>query len=110
MARRRKRQKRNKIVPFLSVLLAIVLSAYLLMALSDEFHFDWIPALSDVKTELFGGGAPSDKNNDCEVHFIDVGQGDCELILSGGKAILIDAGENDQGKIVADYLKSLGIQ
>lgn len=43
------------------------------------------------------------------VHFIDVGQGDCELILDHGEAILIDAGENDQGETVVQYLRSQGV-
>lgn len=42
------------------------------------------------------------------VHFIDVGQGDSIFIDYGDYDILIDAGDNDQGQVVADYLKSLG--
>ena len=44
------------------------------------------------------------------VHFIDVGQGDCELIVSDDKNVLIDAGEKDKGNIVVRYLKNLGIK
>lgn len=39
------------------------------------------------------------------VHFIDVGQGDCELILDHGKALLIDAGEADEADTVISYLR-----
>ncbi len=39
------------------------------------------------------------------VHFIDVGQGDCELILDHGKALLIDAGEADEAYTVISYLR-----
>lgn len=46
---------------------------------------------------------------DTQVHFIDVGQGDSSLILSGGEAILIDAGPNGNEKNLVSYLKSLGI-
>lgn len=31
------------------------------------------------------------------MHFLDVGQGDSTLILCGAEAMLIDAGDNDQG-------------
>ncbi len=41
---------------------------------------------------------------DFSVHFIDVGQGDCELILDHGKVMLIDAGEVDEAYSVIDYL------
>ena len=91
------------------MLLALALSAYILMALSGDLHFEYIPSLEDVKTELFGGGKPADSNNNCEVHFIDVGQGDSAFILSDGQSILIDGGENDKGDVVVSYLKKLGV-
>lgn len=43
------------------------------------------------------------------VHYIDVGQADCELLLSEGSAMLIDAGNNADGDMVVDYLKSQGV-
>lgn len=39
------------------------------------------------------------------VHFINVGQGDCELILDHGKVMLIDAGEADEAYTVISYLR-----
>ncbi|WP_297429910.1 ComEC/Rec2 family competence protein [Clostridium sp.] len=42
-----------------------------------------------------------------KIHYIDVGQGDSELIQVNGKNILIDAGTSD--KKALDYLKSIGI-
>ncbi|CUU47014.1 ComEC/Rec2 family competence protein [Clostridium beijerinckii] len=44
---------------------------------------------------------------DLKIHYIDVGQGDSELIQIGDKNILIDAGTSD--KKALDYLKSIGI-
>lgn len=43
---------------------------------------------------------------DLSVHFIDVGQGDCTLIMCEGHSMLIDAGESDQGDKVVEYLKA----
>ncbi|MDO5141578.1 MAG: ComEC/Rec2 family competence protein [Eubacteriales bacterium] len=43
------------------------------------------------------------------VHFIDVGQGDAALLLSGGQAVLIDAGTADGGATVVRYLEELGV-
>ncbi|AIY79261.1 MBL fold metallo-hydrolase [Clostridium botulinum] len=45
---------------------------------------------------------------DMKVHYIDVGQGDSELIQVDGKNILIDAGNNDS--MAYNYLKKLGIK
>jgi competence protein ComEC len=42
------------------------------------------------------------------VHFLDVGQGDSELIQFDGKSILIDAGTPDMGPRVESYLRDHG--
>lgn len=44
-----------------------------------------------------------------EIHFIDVGQGDCSLILCDGKSMLIDGGESSESSKVYAYLKAHGI-
>ena len=44
-----------------------------------------------------------------QVHFVDVGQGDCSLIICDDEAMLIDAGDNDKGTRVQKYLKDQGI-
>ena len=51
----------------------------------------------------------SASDNLLEVHFIDVGQGDSILIRSDDEAMLIDAGENDKGRVVVEYLRQQGI-
>ena len=49
--------------------------------------------------------------NQIKVHFIDVGQADSILVQSaGGKYMLIDAGNNGDGKTVVDYLKKQGVK
>lgn len=44
-----------------------------------------------------------------EVHFIDVGQGDSILIEAGSNSMLIDAGENNKGTDVVNYLQQHNI-
>lgn len=48
--------------------------------------------------------------DEMEVHFIDVGQGDATLIKCGDSAMLIDAGENDKGTLVQNYLRKQGVK
>lgn len=43
------------------------------------------------------------------VHFVDVGQGDCALIVSGTEAILIDAGMTAASERVVTYLQQAGV-
>ncbi|KJS16653.1 MAG: hypothetical protein VR69_08295 [Peptococcaceae bacterium BRH_c4b] len=46
-----------------------------------------------------------------KVHFIDVGQADCILAqLPGGQNMLVDAGNNDDGDTVVNYLQSAGVK
>ena len=52
---------------------------------------------------------PTGEKRFLTVHYIDVGQGDCELIeFPDGKIMLIDAGEYDQATKVIRYLQKRG--
>ncbi len=54
--------------------------------------------------------AQSEGTAETQVHFIDVGQGDSTLIISGDQAMLVDAGTNEAGDDVVEYIRSLGIE
>lgn len=65
-----------------------------------------------------GCSAPTDEpvqieyiTDTMEVHFVDVGQADCNLILlPTGQTMLIDAGNNDDADFICNYLDNLGIE
>ena len=76
---------------------------------------------------IIGAGCKSSPNNEgtnntekaalqqdlgkLKIHFIDVGQADSILLqIPGGKNILVDAGNNNDGSLVTDYLEKLGIK
>ncbi len=70
-------------------------------------------AISLVCISLFG--CQSKKSAAAEemlaVHFIDVGQGDCELITTpSGETMLIDAGVPEAGDDIVSYITELGIK
>lgn len=44
-----------------------------------------------------------------EVYFLDVGQADSILIRNNEEAMIIDAGNNEDGELIANYITSLGI-
>ncbi|WP_448910751.1 ComEC/Rec2 family competence protein [Holdemania massiliensis] len=48
-------------------------------------------------------------NSALTVHFIDVGQADAILIQSGEEAMMIDAGNNADAKLITDYLQQQGV-
>lgn len=47
--------------------------------------------------------------DELQVHFLDVGQSDATLLLCGGHAMLIDAGDNNKGTTVQLYLHKQGV-
>lgn len=53
---------------------------------------------------------PPSAGSSFAVHYLDVGQGDCALVLCDGRAMLIDGGESDQSGKVYAYLKDKGVQ
>lgn len=50
-------------------------------------------------------GSDGVKKEQLQVHFLDVGQADSTLIISGDEAMLIDAGNNDDEDYILSYLK-----
>lgn len=63
-----------------------------------------------------GFGGQADKNADAVgddalcVYFIDVGQGDCSLLVCGDHSVLIDAGEAEHANDVIRFIRDLGIE
>lgn len=55
------------------------------------------------------GKSDSPLSGQMEVHFIDVGQADSILVKMPGAAMLVDAGKNEDGELVASYLREQGI-
>lgn len=60
-----------------------------------------------LKKKLYGNHVVYE--NEIEVHFIDVGQGDCIFIDSTEKNMLIDCGEASESDVVTAYLNKLGV-
>lgn len=83
--------------------LVLIIAAGLVAA-----HFLDIFTLDDWKS-LLGISGFSEAEETAEVHFIDVGQGDCELVISDGEALLIDTGEKENAQAVCEYIRGQGI-
>lgn len=85
----KKNTKRN--TSLVAVLLAI------LLLLANEYLF------SDNSHE------PNSVDGELRIHYIDVGQADSILLTLNDSAMLIDAGNNDDGDLVVNYLRKQGI-
>ncbi len=113
---------------------AVLLSTYMIVVLFNGFDWSgWEDGVNDLKDSASGAAgtlssawdeikdsaasSPDDLTLDTsgtaagevQVHFIDIGQGDSELIVGNGEAVLIDAGDNDKGDEVLAYLEQQGI-
>lgn len=62
------------------------------------------------QTNLAAGHTDQEADSQAlKVYFFDVGQGDSILIQSNDHAMLIDAGTNENGPVVVNYLNQLGV-
>ncbi|MBR6923904.1 MAG: MBL fold metallo-hydrolase, partial [Oscillospiraceae bacterium] len=78
---------------FKRILVVTALLVILLMAVSDTFGF---VSYEDMMVFL-RLRPPVFTTAELSVHFIDVGQGDSTLIISGDRTVLIDAGDSEGG-------------
>ncbi len=83
----------------------LVVAAILIIASVSGIRLHWNDILSNATdAAVIPEGSTS-------VYFIDVGQGDCELIRTpDGQNILIDAGTNATGDKLVQYLEQLGVE
>ena len=61
-----------------------------------------------TKTIVIGSGDSNNEKN-LHVYYIDVGQADSILIVNQNQSALIDAGNNEDGESVVNFIKSKGI-
>lgn len=64
--------------------------------------------ITESSNALVDSNVINDSGN-LKIYFIDVGQADSILIEQNGKFMLIDAGNNDDGDLVVNYLKQKGV-
>ncbi len=117
MAGKHRRQSQNSMLenPAAKVLLVVfaVFMVFSLVIYANEvlFKLDFIPTSDDILYWLGGkNSSVTVAEGNIAVHFIDVEQGDCELIVSGDTTVLVDCGEKIFSSRVIDYLKSQGIR
>ena len=93
---------KNKLMKFL-LIIVIALCTYLY-----ETYFEEPTANPEIEYRQ-EETVKIDPNN-LIIHFVDVGQGDCILISKNNEHVLIDAGNNEDGPLLVEYFKELGIK
>ncbi len=100
-------EKNKKIIYLVLIIVISLITAFA----SSQGLLDGV--LDDPGDTLgdFTDNATGDENkNGFSVHFIDVGQGDCTLVVCDGKYLLVDAGENGHETEIINYLRSMKVE
>ena len=94
------------------VAIAVLIAAFLLFFFLNDsfFRIEGIPTWDDLYKSAGLSSASAEVEGDVSVHYIDVGQGDCELIKTQSKAVLIDCGEKEYYSDVIEYIMSQNIE
>ena len=105
--------------------LAVVVIAFAVRLFGGPDLFAWLAG--ETSSEIASSAVASERENNSgipkassqsaavsgqnmKVHFLDVGQADCVVVqLPNDQTMVIDAGNNGDGKLVVQYLQDLGI-
>lgn len=102
MAKKKSKNRKRKLkgIRTLLALTLVVCAAIALKVIPGAWSFlsKYLPFIEEPRQITVPDG-------DMAVHFLDVGQGDCSLIvLPSGKTVLIDASTKDEGDNILEYL------
>ena len=101
--------KKNKNKKDVSVVSAIIIAIFILLKIYVAPNFTETPVVPPSEPEVSQSYTASDISGELKIHYIDVGQADSILLTLNDEAMLIDAGNNADGKLVVDYLKNQGV-
>lgn len=98
---RRKKSENNKI----SLILILIIAVCIVVCSKVLPREVWDSAFEDMRLV-----SSLSSQAEMAVHFVDVGQGDCAVVESDGKYMLIDSGESDKAQTVINYLNNMGVE
>ena len=94
----------------------VIFSVFFVLSLGiylneEIFKLEFIPTSAELSAMLTGRNTTvTTADGEISVHYINVEQGDCELIVAGDTRVLIDTGESIFSNRVINYISSLGIR
>ena len=106
MARKRKNTKIQKLIA--TVIALIIVGIAGILGINEDF----VNTVSDTGEQTNSQNEQQIEfvaQEDLLIDFIDVGQADSILVRNQDKVMIIDAGTNEAGETVVNYLKNLGI-
>ena len=115
MARKRRKKTQELWLTLLFIIICIIAKVifdYDILAIDFEENTVQNEVTNQSNVEIISAIDAKNKQVDSnlKVYFLDVGQADSILIQNNGKNMLIDAGNNNDGKLLVDYFNSLDIE
>lgn len=98
------KKRRTKAYSEKSIIKAVVAVVFVLACLAISL-IPGAPSWGDISKMLKINSGIVAKDGNFYVHYIDVGQADCELMTCGDDVVMIDAGETDSYNTIDSYLK-----
>ena len=105
----RKKKSRSKSSSILTVLVFTFLAVYYALTGGESNTVDVVSS-NYTSNEVVSVANESEVSGDLEIYYFDVGQADCIFVKNEDECMLIDAGNNADGKLIAKELESLGVQ
>ena len=108
-----RKKKNNKVIS--SIVSIIILLIFTIFSQNQEVQnytneTNGKQSISEnTKNSIIIGSGKIESKENLKVYFIDVGQADSILIINGNESCLIDAGNNEDGQDVVDFIKEKGI-
>lgn len=119
MKNSRKRKKCPQLKGFLTTLffaILLIIAAIISNQFPDEVNnlieenLNIPTNSSNVISVNTGGNTVVSANSKLQIYYFDVGQADSTLVIADGQTMLIDAGNNEDGPLLVNYIHGLGIQ
>ncbi len=106
MGRRKKKSIQSKIL--ISVISAILI-VFAILGIGRDKSVQTLNVEENSNSKYLEIYNNAKQKNNLQVHFLNVGQADSILVENNGQVMLIDAGNNEDGDGIVNYIKELGI-
>lgn len=101
---RKRKKKASKLKVWLGIIAVLLLAV---LGLDNRGVFTEVRNREQISQAI---STIVNKDSNFKIFYFDVGQADCSLIMNNGKTMLIDAGNNEDGPLIVECLKELGIE
>ena len=101
---RKKKKKTSKLKVWLGIIVILLLAV---LGLDNRGVFTEIRNREQISRAI---STIVNKDSNFKIFYFDVGQADCSLIMNNDKTMLIDAGNEEDGPLIVECLKGLGIE